>query len=72
MTKAIFCNEIHAILEDDTEVKDVSGYVIDNKRVYKTKDNTILTGQKKIKKIISCMILVPAEFIPFILNMEYE
>ena len=72
MTQRIFSNEIHAILEDGTEVRDVSGFVVDNKRIYKTKDNTILTGSKKIKKIISCFMLVPAHYVPFILNMEYE
>ena len=72
MIQNIFITNINAILEDDTEVNNVSGYIINKKRVYKMNDGTILTGTKKIKNILNATILVPPELLPYIYNMEYE
>ena len=44
-----FAINIKAVLEDDTEVENVKGFLIDDKRVYKTSNNTVLTGNKKLK-----------------------
>ena len=69
-TTIFFAMDINAILEDETEVTDVKGFVIDNKRVYKTNDGEILTGTKKIKTMKNQTILVPAEILLFINNLE--
>lgn len=70
MSNQIFITDINAILEDGTEVTNVSGFVIDNKRVYKLSDGTILTGTKKIKTFKSSLILIPAEILPYIMAKE--
>ena len=49
MSVKVFAEKISAILEDGTEVTDVTGYIINDKRVYKLSDNTVLTGTKKLK-----------------------
>tara|TARA_B100001029_G_C14930541_1_gene377392 strand:+ start:364 stop:582 length:219 start_codon:yes stop_codon:yes gene_type:complete len=72
MTSSIFVTNIEAILEDGTEVSNVSGFVIDNKRVFKLNDGTVLTGTKKIKNIKSSLLVVPADILPYINNMENE
>ena len=64
MTSSIFVTNIEAILEDGTEVSNVSGFVIDNKRVFKLNDGTVLTGTKKIKNIKSSLLVVPADILP--------
>ena len=66
-----FAINIQAILQDNSEVADVKGYIIDNKRVYKLSDNTILTGTKKIKTFKYILYTVRAEFLPFIMSKEY-
>ena len=70
MSNQIFITDINAILEDGTEVTNVSGFVIDNKRVYKLSDGTILTGTKKIKTIEFATFTVPAEILPYIMAKE--
>lgn len=72
MSVKVFARKINAILEDGTEVTDVTGYIIDNKRVYKLSDNTILTGSKKIKTFKFARFTVPPEILPFIMFKEYE
>jgi len=70
MNTVIFAININAILEDNTEVTDVTGYIIDDKRVYKTVDNTVLTGTKKIKTIKFATFTVLAEILPYIMAKE--
>ncbi len=72
MTSTIFVINIEAILEDNTKVSNVNGFVIDNKRVYKLSDGTILTGTKKIKTILNSLVVVPPYLLPYINNMENE
>tara|TARA_R100000773_G_scaffold11126_1_gene10264 strand:- start:291 stop:509 length:219 start_codon:yes stop_codon:yes gene_type:complete len=72
MNNIVFAVDINAILEDSTELTDVTGFVIDNKRVYKTSDNTVLTGTKKIKTIKFATFVVPAEILPFIMSKVNE
>jgi len=72
MSVMFFAIDINAILEDGTEVTNVKGFVIDNKKVYKTSEGTILTGTKKVKTIISSTILVPVELLSYIKNIENE
>lgn len=72
MSIKVFAEKINAILEDGTEVTDVTGYVIDNKRVYKLSDNTILTGTKKIKTFKFVRFVVPPEILTYIMCMGNE
>ena len=72
MSIFIFAINIKAVLEDSTEVENVKGFIIDGKKVYKTSDNVILTGNKKIKTIISSTITVPVDLLSYIVNMENE
>ena len=72
MNIKVFAVNISAILEDGQEVADVTGYVIDDKRVYKLSDNTILTGTKKIKTFKFARFTVPPEILPFIICKVYE
>ena len=46
MNNLLFAINIKAVLEDDPEVENVKGFLINDKRVYKTSDNTVLTGNK--------------------------
>ena len=41
MKDLVFAVNIKAVLEDGTEVTDVTGMIINNKRVYKLSDNTV-------------------------------
>ena len=70
MSNLVFAENIKAVLKDNTEVTDVTGYLIDNKRVYKLTDNTVLTGTKKIKEIKFARFVVPPEILPFIMSKE--
>ena len=72
MNNNIFATDIEAVLENGTEVKNVSGYIVNNKRVFKLEDNTILTGSKKIKIIKRSTILVSLQILLYITNLEYE
>tara|TARA_Y100000401_G_scaffold97957_1_gene85550 strand:- start:1021 stop:1239 length:219 start_codon:yes stop_codon:yes gene_type:complete len=72
MSAKVFAVNIKAVLEDGTEVTDVKGFVIDDKRVYKLSDNTVLTGTKKIKTFKFARFVVPPEILPFIMCKEYE
>mgnify|MGYP003108627022 CR=1 FL=1 len=72
MNNKIFAIEISAILKDGTEVTDVTGLLIDNKRVYKLLDDTILTGEKKIKTFKSILYTIPAEILPYIMSKRYD
>ena len=72
MNNLVFADNIEAVLEDGTEVTGVTGYIIDDKRVYKTDDDTVLTGTKKIKEIKFATFTVPAEILPFIMSKENE
>ncbi len=72
MNNLLFATNIKAVLEDDTEVENVKGFLIDDKRVYKTSDNTVLTGNKKIKNILNATSLVPIELLTYISTRGYE
>jgi hypothetical protein len=72
MNNIVFAQNIKAVLEDNTEVTDVTGRLVDNKRIYKLPDNTVLTGTKKIKEIKFATFTVPAEILPFIMSKENE
>ena len=72
MINLVFAINIKGILEDGTEVTNVTGILIDNKRVYKLSDNTILSGQKKIKDFLFATFTVPAAVLPFIMSKVYE
>ena len=72
MSIFVFAYDINAVLEDGTEVTDVTGYIIDNKRVYKLSDNTVLTGTKKIKTFKFVRFVVPPEILPYIMCMVNE
>ena len=72
MSIKVFAEKINAILEDGTEVTDATGYLIDNKRVYKLSDNTILTGTKKIKTFKFVRFVVPPEILTYIMCMGNE
>ena len=72
MNNKVFAINIKAVLEDDTEVTDVTGRLVDNKRIYKLSDNTVLTGIKKIKEIKFATFVVPAEILPYIMSKENE
>ena len=64
MIYLLFAIKINAILADGTEVKNVVGYIENNKKYYKTEDNTILTGTKKVKEIKSCEYVVLPQLLP--------
>ena len=68
MNNLVFADNIEAVLEDGTEVTGVTGYIIDDKRVYKTDDDTVLTGTKKIKSIKFATITVPAEILTYFMG----
>tara|TARA_Y100000361_G_C11114682_1_gene319655 strand:- start:204 stop:422 length:219 start_codon:yes stop_codon:yes gene_type:complete len=70
MNNLIFAVNIKAILEDGTEVTDVTGCLVDNKKIYKLPDNTILTGTKKIKKIQFAKFIVSPTVLPYIMSRE--
>lgn len=70
MSNNIFATHIKAVLEDGTEVTDVIGYVIENKRVYKLSDGTVLTGSKKIKNMEFVRFTVPPEVLIYIMDKE--
>ena len=72
MNNKVFAVNIKAVLEDGTEVTDVTGRLVDNKRIYKLSDDTVLTGTKKIKEIKFATFVVPAEILPFIMSKENE
>ena len=72
MNNIVFAQNIKAVLEDNTEVTDVTGRLVDNKRIYKLSDNTVLTGTKKIKEIKFATFVVPAEILPYIMSKENE
>ena len=72
MNNLVFAVNIKAVLENGTEVTDVTGFLLDNKRVYKLSDNTVLTGTKKIKEIKFATFVVPAELLPYIMSKENE
>ena len=68
MNNLVFAQNIKAVLKDNTEVTEVTGFLVDNKRVYKLSDDTVLTGTKKIKEIKFATFTVPAELLPFIMS----
>ena len=72
MNNLVFAVDIKAVLEDGTEVADVTGMLINYKRVYKLSDNTVLTGTKKIKTIKFATFTVTAEILPFIMSKVNE
>ena len=71
MNNLIFAIKINAILEDGTEVDNVIGDIISDKRVYRLSDNTVLTGTKKIKTIKFATFTVPAQLLFLIMSKEY-
>jgi len=72
MNNKVFAVNIKAVLEDGAEVTDVTGRLVDNKRIYKLPDDTVLTGTKKIKEIKFATFVVPAEILPYIMSKENE
>tara|TARA_R100001224_G_C3947289_1_gene124455 strand:+ start:309 stop:527 length:219 start_codon:yes stop_codon:yes gene_type:complete len=72
MNDKVFAVKINAILEDGSEVNDVTGEIVSNKRVYKLNDGTVLTGTTKIKTIKFARFVVPPEILPFIMFKENE
>ena len=70
MNDLVFALNINAILEDGSEVNNVTGEIVSDKRVYKLSDNTVLTGTKKIKTIKFATFLVPPEILPYIMDKE--
>ena len=72
MNNLLFAINIKAVLEDDTEVENVKGFLIDDKRVYKTSNNTVLTGNKKIKNILNATSVVPIELLTYISTRGYD
>lgn len=70
MNNIIFATEISAILEDDTEVSGVTGIFIDNSKVYKLSDGTVLTGTKKIKTIKSANINGAGDYLINIMTLN--
>ena len=68
----IFAQNIKCILEDGTELENVTGLVIDNKRAYKAEDGTFLKGTKIFKKAIYADNLVsPFDFDKIIFLEDY-
>tara|TARA_R100000353_G_scaffold40874_4_gene32402 strand:- start:1341 stop:1559 length:219 start_codon:yes stop_codon:yes gene_type:complete len=72
MSNNIFATDIKAVLQDSTVVTNAIGYVIDNKRVYKLPDGTVLTGSKKIKTMQFVRFAVPPEVLIYIMDKEYK
>ena len=72
MNDLVFAVKINAILEDGSEVNDVTGQIISDKRVYKLADDTVLTGTTKIKTIKFARFVVAPEILPFIMSRENE
>ena len=70
MNDLVFAVKINAILEDGSEVNDVTGEIISDKRVYKLADDSVLTGTKKIKEIKFATFTVAAEILPYIMSKE--
>lgn len=72
MNDLVFAVKINAILEDGSEVNNVTGEIVSNKRVYKLSDDTVLTGTTKIKTIKFARFIVPPEILLFIMSKENE
>tara|TARA_B100001778_G_C18429948_1_gene557362 strand:+ start:152 stop:370 length:219 start_codon:yes stop_codon:yes gene_type:complete len=70
MNNIVFAIDINAVLEDDTEVTGVTGVFIDNNRVYKLSDGTVLSGTKKIKTIKSAENIDAAEYLINIMSLD--
>ena len=70
MKSILFAINIKAVLQDNTEVDNVKGFVINNKRIYKLSDDTILTGTKKIKKFLFATFTVSPEILHVIMSLE--
>jgi len=70
MNDLVFAVNINAILEDGSEVNNVTGEIISDKRVYKLADGTVLTGTTKIKTIKFARFVVPPQILPFIMSKE--
>lgn len=54
----IFAENIKCITEDGTELENVTGLIINNKRAYKASDGTFLKGTKKFKRAIKADVYV--------------
>lgn len=72
MNNIVFADKITAILKDNTELDNIRGVVVNNKRVYYSESNEILTGAKKIKQIKSINFCVLPQFIIVINSLENE
>ena len=72
MTKILFASNIKCTLEDGTTIDDVRGWVIDNKRVYTTNNDEILTGTKKVKTILNSLMHVHPIYYLNISQMEND
>jgi len=72
MNNLVFAVNVNAVLEDGSEANDVIGQIINDKRVYKLSNGTVLTGTKKIKKIKFATFTVAAEILPYIMSKVNE
>ena len=72
MSKILYASNIKCTLEDGTTIEDVKGYVINNKRVYTTKTDEILTGIKKVKTIHNSLMHVHPIYLISITKMVNE
>lgn len=57
MSKILYAINMKCTLKDGTTVEDVKGFVINNKRVFITKEDEVLTGDKKVQNIIEAVII---------------
>lgn len=57
MSKILYAINMKCTLKDGTTVEDIKGFVINNKRVYITKEDEVLTGDKKVQNIIEAVII---------------
>tara|TARA_Y100000401_G_scaffold111618_1_gene110056 strand:- start:3163 stop:3381 length:219 start_codon:yes stop_codon:yes gene_type:complete len=57
MSKILYAINMKCTLKDGTTVEDVKGFVINNKRVYISKEDEVLTGDKKVQNIIEAVII---------------
>lgn len=72
MNKILFASDIKCILEDGTTIDNVKGWVINNKRVYTTENDEILTGEKKVKTILNSLIHTHPIYLLSISKMEND
>ena len=72
MSKILYAINMKCTLKDGTTVEDVKGFVINNKRVYITKEDEVLTGDKKVQNIIEAVIITHPTKLQKIQMLENE